>query len=125
MLLLYLDTVTSLQCYECPNGYCSSDTNLGSVRQCSSVVSPVCYKIVTDTAGPGSVVRMCGSYDYGQGRNTCKDTTVELQGGVSIVATICTCDSHLCNGGSGLLIQRWIFFICILYCIAANKKWSG
>ena len=73
MLLLYLDTgsnysivlyyniilVTSLQCYECPNGYCISDTNLGSVRQCSSVVSPVCYKIVTDTAGEKYQIHYC------------------------------------------------------------------
>ena len=71
LLLLYVTTgsnycivvyyviilVTSLQCYECQNGYCSSDTDLGSVRQC--VVSGVCYKIVTDTTGEEDQMLWC------------------------------------------------------------------
>merc|ERR1711970_18189 len=110
LLVFFLSTGHSLKCYECPKGGLCGEGEMGVARTCNNGRNTVCIKIQeisgqTQIQGHSvsRVMRICGNHDYAKGPDTCQDTTVKMPGSDDTVgATLCTCNTDLCNNAGTL-----------------------
>merc|ERR1712151_210743 len=116
-LLTWVTTGQSLVCYECPMKGMCGEGEMGNTRTCNNGKKTVCIKI-QEMAAQGQnvsrVMRMCGNHDYNNGADTCQNTRAEMTGSV-VDATVCTCDTDLCNKAPKSPAPLIIIFSFVLF----------
>merc|ERR1719320_107097 len=129
LLLLVVTLVTtgkSLVCYECPKGGLCGEGEMGVARTCNNGRNTVCIKIQQISGQADTVSRMmriCGNHDYAKGPDTCQDTAVQMPGSdTNVGATLCTCNTDLCNNAVKLAHHIYIISI-VFFIIIINTTW--